>query len=44
MPDMLVRLYDMPKVDAYSRMEKEGIVIKRALALDKGRVMEFARK
>ena len=43
MPDMLVRLYDMPKIDAETPMQKEGIVIKRAMALDKNRVMEFAR-
>ena len=32
MPDMLVKLFDMPKIDLDDRMEKEGIVIKRAMA------------
>jgi len=41
MPDMLVKLYDMPKIDLDERMEIEGIVIKRAMALDKCKVLDF---
>jgi len=43
MPDMLVKLYDMPKIDMDDRMENEGIVIKRAMALDKNRVVDYVR-
>ena len=43
MPDMLVRLYDMPKVSK-DRSQKEGVVIKRALALDKSKVLDFVRR
>ena len=43
MPDMLVKLYDMPYIDLDDKMTKEGIVIKRALALDKCRVVDFVR-
>jgi len=41
MPDMLVKLYDMPKIDMEEQMAGEGVLIKRAMALDKVRVMEF---
>ena len=41
MPDMLVKLYDMPKIDLDSRMADEGISIKRAMALDKSKVTDF---
>ena len=43
MPDMLVRLYDMPKVDMTECLVKEGITIKRAMALDKEHVLEFVK-
>lgn len=43
MPDMLVKLYDMPKIDMEKRMEDEGVVIKRAMVLDKERVKKFAK-
>ena len=43
MPDMLVRLYDMPKIDMKDQMAEEGIKIKRAMALDKGRIVKFIR-
>ena len=43
MPDMLVKLYDMPKIDTEKRVKDEGVVIKRAMALDKERVKEFAK-
>ncbi|MCL2404153.1 MAG: GNAT family N-acetyltransferase [Defluviitaleaceae bacterium] len=43
MPDMLVKLYDMPKIDTEKRMKNKGVIIKRAMALDKERVKEFAK-
>jgi len=43
MPDMLVKLYDMPKIDLDARMAEEGIVFKRALALDKDRVTKYVK-
>ena len=43
MPDMLVKLYDMPRLDLADKMTKEGIVIKRAMVLDKCRVVDFVR-
>ena len=44
MPDMLVKLFDMPKIDLDERMKTEGIVIKRAMALDKARVVEYVNR
>ena len=41
MPDMLVKLYDMPKIDLDARMAEEGVVLKRAMALDKSTVTGF---
>ena len=41
MPDMLVKLYDMPEIDLSARMSEEGVVIKRAMALDKCLVAEY---
>ena len=43
MPDMLVNLYTMPKIDLEARMLKEGIVIKRAMALDKEKIVEYVK-
>ncbi|MCL2284920.1 MAG: GNAT family N-acetyltransferase [Firmicutes bacterium] len=43
MPDMLVKLYHMPKNDTEERMEKEGIQIKRAMALDKNVIVDFVK-
>jgi len=43
MPDMLVKLYDMPIIDMTAQMKSEGIVIKRAMALNKVQVTEFVR-
>jgi len=43
MPDMLVKLYDMPNIDLNDYLAEEGIVIKRAMALDKNKVTEFVR-
>jgi len=43
MPDMLVKLYDMPKIDMEARMSKQGVTIKRAMALDKCKILEFVK-
>jgi len=43
MPDMLVNLYTMPKIDLEARMSDEGIIIKRAMALDKEKIVEFVK-
>ena len=43
MPDMLVKLYDMPAIEPDARMDADRIVIKRAMALDKDIVTEFVR-
>ena len=42
MQDMLVKLYDLPDArDLYHKLEAEGIYIRRAMAPDKGRILEF---
>lgn len=43
MPDMLVRLYNMPEIDN-SRAQKEGVAVKRAMALDKTKILTFVRE
>ena len=43
MPDMLVRLYDMPEINEEERLNKEGITIKRAMALDKSALIDFVK-
>ena len=43
MPDMLVNLYNMPKIDLDARMREDGVVIKRAMLLDKEKVLEFVK-
>ena len=43
MPDMLVKLFDMPKIDLEARMVKQGVTIKRAMALDKCKIVEFVK-
>ena len=43
MPDMLVKLYDIPEIGPDARMDAEGIVIKRAMALDKDIVTKYVR-
>ena len=43
MADMLVKLYDMPKIDLDARLEAEGVKIKRAMSLDKADIAEFIR-
>jgi len=44
MPDMLVRLYDMPEVFDESRLIEHKVAIKQALALDKSIIVEFVRR
>ena len=40
MPDMLVKLYDLPKDDGLEeRLAREGIIIRRAMAPDKLRIV-----
>lgn len=41
MPDMLVKLYELPEVD-YESLKKEGIRIQRAFAPDKKAILKFA--
>ena len=42
MTDMLARLYDLPDAGAAcSRLGSEGVLIKRALAMDTGKVLAF---
>ncbi len=42
MQDMLVKLYDLPdSSDLYQRLAEEGIVIRRAMAPDKQRILDF---
>lgn len=45
MPDMLVRLYDLPESTAdLKTLQNEEIAIKRAMACDKGKVLDFVRR
>ena len=43
MPDMLVKLYNMPKINESIRLAENRVTIKRAMALDKTAVLEFVR-
>lgn len=44
MPDMLVKLYALPdNRDNIEKLERQGIYIKRALAPDKFRIVEYVR-
>lgn len=43
MPDLLVRLYDLPAHDSVAKLAENGITIRRALAPERELVMEFAR-
>jgi predicted N-acetyltransferase YhbS len=43
MPDMLVRLYDMPEIDEEKRLSEEGISIKLAMAFDKNTILDFVK-
>ncbi|MDD4796584.1 MAG: GNAT family N-acetyltransferase [Eubacteriales bacterium] len=44
MPDMLVKLYDLPRNDYEPALNAQGIAIKRAMAADTNRVLEFVRQ
>jgi GNAT superfamily N-acetyltransferase len=45
MPDMLVKLYDLPeKQDLLTKLQTQGITIKRAMTADKHRIVEFVGK
>ena len=41
MPDMLVKLYDMPEIDLDEQLAKDEIFIKRAMVLDKWKILEY---
>ncbi len=42
--DMLVKLYNLPdKIEGLYALEREGITVRRPLALDKSRVIEYVR-
>ncbi|MGL4374237.1 MAG: hypothetical protein ACRCS6_10660, partial [Turicibacter sp.] len=42
MPDMLVKLYDLP--ECIDPLLENGVVIKRALALDKSLVLDYVKQ
>ena len=45
MPDMLVRLYDLPSLEeALAASAKDGVVVRRALAPEKPQVVAFAQR
>ena len=44
MPDMLVNLLKLPKDDVETPLAKEGVIIRRAMAPDKFRVLPFVEK
>jgi GNAT superfamily N-acetyltransferase len=45
MPDMLVKLFDLPSCEeAQDRLEKDGICIRRAMVPDMYRVLDFVEK
>ena len=41
--DMLVKLYQLPERDVFERMAQIGVSIKRAMALDKDKILGFVR-
>ncbi len=42
--DMLVKLYDLPdEIEGLKELKDEGILIKRALPLDKGKILEYVK-
>lgn len=43
MPDMLVSLYHLPTCDAEAALKEDGIVIRRAMAPDKLRIVPFVQ-
>ncbi|XID90535.1 GNAT family N-acetyltransferase [Paenibacillaceae bacterium WGS1546] len=45
MPDMLVKLYELPDKQPFiEKTESHGVRIKRALSADKSRIVDFVRK
>ena len=44
MPDMLVNLLKLPKDDVETALAQEGIIIRRAMAPDKFRIVPFVEK
>ena len=44
MPDMLVRLYDMPTAPSTEKLAAEGIEIRRAMAPNKHQIVEWVRE
>ena len=44
MPDMLVNLLKLPKGDVETALAQEGIIIRRAMAPDKFRIIPFVQK
>lgn len=45
MPDMLVKLYDLPpEIPGLERLKQEGIEIKRAMPLDKHKVVAYVKE
>ena len=43
MPDMLVNLYDMPKIDMDAKLAEDGIVIKRAMAFNMQKIKDYVK-
>ena len=43
MPDMLVKLYNMPRINEEKKLIENGVEIKRAMALDKTAILDFVR-
>jgi len=43
MPDLLVRLYDLPIFDGAPRLAEKGIVVRKALPPERELVIDFAR-
>lgn len=43
MPDMLVKLYSLPKINSNS-MEKIGVTIRKPLSSEKSKVIDWVRK
>ena len=44
MPDLLVRLYDLPRVDATERVAAAGITVRRALPPERHVVLDWVRQ
>lgn len=41
--DMLVKLYNLKPTNCFEELEKQGILIKRALIIDKPKILEFVK-